>query len=64
MNKEEVKMDAELRKAYNQSKDIKGYTGKRSDLKCLGTIFESFHDVAVYEDTEGNYWESRYYIGD
>lgn len=51
----------EIRKAYNQANELKG---PPNNMELIGVLFESYLDITVYKDCQGNYWYSEYYVGD
>lgn len=64
---------ARTHEGWNKAKDIsefhKIHKGERyseymKNLSFVEVSQEAYHDRTLYVDTEGNYWEDSYYIGD
>ena len=51
----------DLRAAYMQAKELKGSS---EGMKCLGMLFEPYHDITIWMDDKGGLWYNTHYIGD
>jgi len=64
---------ARTHEGWSKAKDIdefhrqhrgEKYSEYMKNLSFVEMSQEAYHDRTLYVDTEGNYWEDSYYIGD
>ena len=55
--------EKELRKAYMQAEKLE-FNQSIEGMEFLGGLFEPYHDITLWQDKNGKFWYSSYYIGD